>query len=254
MTEALLNDLGDLGLDPDARPPPVQVEAPPSPPPDEFMLMPELQAPPTDTSTSTLSPPATPTPPKSPTIMARPPRQSGKVHSELKEPPRSRNPSGEIRVSSVSNLMNSDPRLLEIHELFGGRWILRKSDPYDEYLKSLGIGYVSRKLAANRSAEMEFRVEGKDIHISVRSQDWLFKLDETVVNLVDKTRQSVLCTYGDGKLIQEMKPLDGGSSPQRVQRRINDNGEQEVIYQAKDSMCRRYYERLPDICDAPPSP
>ena len=54
-----------------------------------------------------------------------------------------------------------------------------------------GIGYVSRKLAANRSAEMDFSVEGADIHISVRSQDWLFKLDETVVNLVDKTRQSV---------------------------------------------------------------
>ena len=106
MTEALLNDLGDLGLDPDARPPPIQVEAPPSPPPDEFTLMPELQAPPTEAST-TLSPPATPTPPKSPTMFSRPPRQSGKIHSELKEPPRSRNPSGEVRVSSVSSLMNS---------------------------------------------------------------------------------------------------------------------------------------------------
>lgn len=142
-----------------------------------------------------------------------------------------------------------DPRLHEIMEKFGGRWKMVRSDPYDEYLKSLGVGFFNRKLAGRAFHDMDVTVKGDTILVAMRSlfhnQHYRFKLDEEVENLVEKVKQGVVCTFEDGKLIQQMTPLDSGSKMQQVERSINEDDEHVVIFTAGEAICRRYYARLP---------
>jgi len=145
-----------------------------------------------------------------------------------------------------------DPRLKEVEEKFGGKWKMVRSDPYDEYLKSLGVGFFSRKIAGRAYHEMELTIQDDNtIAVAMRSllhsQNYVWKLDEEVENVVEKSRQGVVCTYENGKLVQQMTPLDPGSNKmQQVERAINDLGEHEVIFTAGEAVCRRYYARIPD--------
>jgi len=149
----------------------------------------------------------------------------------------------------------ADPRLEEIKEKFGGKWKMVRSDPYDDYLKSLGIGFFSRKIAGRAYHEMEVLIEKENkIVIFMRSffhsQHYIFKLDEEMENLVEKYKHGVVCSYENGKLVQQMTPLEIGSMAkqnQHVERHINEDGEQEVVFTAGEQTCKRYYVRLEDL-------
>ncbi|XP_012935469.1 clathrin coat assembly protein AP180 [Aplysia californica] len=159
--------------------------------------------------------------------------------------------------SAEQDAAPQDPRLKEILEKFGGRWKMVRSDPYDEYLKALGVGFLNRKLAGKTTPEMDFQVRGEKIYVSMRStlhsQSYVFQLDEEVENLVEKMRQGVVCTYTDGKLVQQMTPLDAGwTKVQEVERSINENGEHVVIFTAGSAVCRRYFTKLPELGITPP--
>jgi len=154
-----------------------------------------------------------------------------------------------------------DPRLEEIKEKFGGKWKMVRSDPYGDYLKSLGVGFFGRWFAGRAAHEMEFLIEKENKIVIVmrsffHSQHYTFKLDEETENLVEKFKHGVVCSYEDGKLVQNMTPLDIGSMAkqnQHVERHINENGEQEVVFTAGEHVCRRYYVRLEDLNKKPAS-
>lgn len=147
-----------------------------------------------------------------------------------------------------------DPRLKEIEEKFGGRWRMVRSDPYDEYLKTLGVGFFSRKFAGRAYHDLDVTVTNDAIIVDMRSffhsQHYTFKLDEEVENLVEKSKHGVVCTYEGGKLIQQMTPLDPTcNKTQQVERNITELGEHEVIFTAGEAVCKRYYARLPEaVC------
>ncbi|BFZ18619.1 hypothetical protein BsWGS_21658 [Bradybaena similaris] len=145
-----------------------------------------------------------------------------------------------------------NPVLREIKEKFSGRWKLIRSDPYDEYLKAAGVGFIARKLAISRDPEQEIAIKGNKIHIDFRStfhnQIHVFMLEESLENVVETTRQSVFCSYKDGKLILLMTPLDPGlNRTQEVERDINQYGELVVMYTCGTATCRRYFARMADI-------
>jgi len=144
-----------------------------------------------------------------------------------------------------------DPRLKEIENRFGGRWRMVRSDPYDEYLKTLGVGFFSRKFAGRAYHDLDVTVTNDAIIVDMRSffhsQHYTFKLDEEVENLVEKSKHGVVCTYEGGKLIQQMTPLDPAcNKTQQVERNITELGEHEVIFTAGEAVCKRYYARLPE--------
>merc|ERR1712062_304598 len=82
------------------------------------------------------------------------------------------------------------------------------------------------------------------------SQHYIFRLDEEMENLVEKYKHGVVCSYENGKLVQQMTPLEIGSMAkqnQHVERHINEDGEQEVVFTAGEQTCKRYYVRLEDL-------
>jgi len=156
-------------------------------------------------------------------------------------------------VNSQVPTLTDKQKLKEIQDKFAGRWTLNRSDPYDDYLRVVGVKPKSkRRLAANENLEMEIIVNGQMIHLfsnaSMYSQNFCFKLNEEVTNVVQKHAQAVkiVCRYEQGCLTQHMTPIGlDNTKRQSVESRITDKGEHLMVYTCGEKICRRYFTKLP---------
>ncbi|KAI3358048.1 hypothetical protein L3Q82_003066 [Scortum barcoo] len=95
-------------------------------------------------------------------------------------------------------------------EAFVGTWNLKSSDKFDEYMKELGVGFATRKVAGITKPTTIISVDGDVVTVKTQSTmkntELSFKLgeefDETTAD--DRKTKSVV-TIEDGKLVHVQK-------------------------------------------------
>ncbi|XP_059169292.1 fatty acid-binding protein homolog 8-like [Physella acuta] len=205
--------------------------------------------PPTEAAPPTVAPPAVAPPAVAPPAVAPPAVAPAPLPAAEVSPPSPQKQEVTSAPETKPEVSASDADLKQIEAKFGGQWKLVRSDPYDEYLKAVGINFFNRKVAGSGAPEEIFLVKDGRIYISFRStfhnQNYVFTLGETVENLVEKSRQSVFTTFKDGKLILQMTPVEEGwGKTQEVVWDVNNLGEHEVIYTCGSATCRRYFAKM----------
>ncbi|KAF1752119.1 hypothetical protein GCK72_018673 [Caenorhabditis remanei] len=130
---------------------------------------------------------------------------------------------------------------------FAGRWKLVSSENFDEYMKEIGVGLITRKAAAHLKPSLEIYLEGDTWHINqystFKNTKLAFKLGEEFVENSpdDRTYNSVL-TFEDGKLVHRQNKIKE-THKSSVLLSWLENGKLIQTYQSGDVICRREFER-----------
>uniref|UniRef100_A0A914Y6P9 Cytosolic fatty-acid binding proteins domain-containing protein n=1 Tax=Panagrolaimus superbus TaxID=310955 RepID=A0A914Y6P9_9BILA len=109
---------------------------------------------------------------------------------------------------------------------FAGNWNFESSDNFDEYLKAVGVGLITRKVAANLKPQIVIKVDG---------DHWRLESNSTFKNIVVEfdLGKEFEETTGDGRKVMSTFTLENGKLHQ-VQKATK-SGE-------KDSTFDRYLE------------
>ncbi|XP_074542326.1 fatty acid-binding protein, heart [Halichoeres trimaculatus] len=129
-------------------------------------------------------------------------------------------------------------------EAFVGKWNLKTSEKFDEYMKELGVGYATRKIGGLTKPTTIITVDGETVTVrtesAVRNTEINFKLgeefDETTAD--DRKVKSVV-TLEDGKLVHVQK-WDGKETS--LVREVNGNNLTLTLTMG-DIVSTRHYEK-----------
>uniref|UniRef100_A0A0K0D979 FABP domain-containing protein n=1 Tax=Angiostrongylus cantonensis TaxID=6313 RepID=A0A0K0D979_ANGCA len=130
---------------------------------------------------------------------------------------------------------------------FEGKWILDKSDNFDEYMKEIGVSLLVRKAAAYLKVHLEIKKEG-DKWICQQTSTFKnstleFKLDEEFEeNTPDGRTVKSLIKFVDGKLIHTQTPIKTDDKPSLITRWI-ENDHLITTLESGGVVCRREYVR-----------
>ncbi|CAJ0948882.1 unnamed protein product, partial [Mesorhabditis belari] len=128
-----------------------------------------------------------------------------------------------------------------------GKWDLVSSEGFDEYLKEVGVGLMTRKIASNLKPTLIFEKNGDEWSMTSKSTfktftvKWVMDKEfdgETADGRKVKAKFSV---DGD-KLIQEEKGENGKNS--RFERFLED-GKLKIVCESNGVKSVRVYERTP---------
>ncbi|CAN8183880.1 unnamed protein product [Coccothraustes coccothraustes] len=128
---------------------------------------------------------------------------------------------------------------------FVGTWKLLSSENFEDYMKELGVGFATRKMAGVAKPNITISINGDVITIKTESTfkntEVSFKLgeefDETTAD--DRKTKSVV-TLEKGSLVQVQK---WNGKETTIKRRLVD-GKMVVEYAMKGVVCTRVYERV----------
>jgi len=96
-------------------------------------------------------------------------------------------------------------------EQFLGKWKMESSDNFEEYLKAVGIGMATRKVAASSKPNNVITAEPNGVYnirseSSFKNHDTKFKLNEEFEeHMADGRKARTLIKLEGGKLIQDQK-------------------------------------------------
>uniref|UniRef100_A0A8C5EJZ8 Cellular retinoic acid-binding protein 1 n=2 Tax=Gouania willdenowi TaxID=441366 RepID=A0A8C5EJZ8_GOUWI len=129
-------------------------------------------------------------------------------------------------------------------EAFVGTWNLKTSENFDEYMKDLGVGFATRKVALVTKPTTIIEVDGDKVTVKTQSTlkntELSFKLgeefDETTAD--DRKVKSVI-TIVEGKMVHVQK-WDGKETS--LVREVNGNCLL-LTLQIGDTVCTRHYEK-----------
>uniref|UniRef100_A0A1I7S6J9 FABP domain-containing protein n=1 Tax=Bursaphelenchus xylophilus TaxID=6326 RepID=A0A1I7S6J9_BURXY len=130
---------------------------------------------------------------------------------------------------------------------FVGKWNLIESDNFDAYMKQVGVGLITRKMAATLKPLLEISVEGD--HWKLHSQS-TFKNVLTEFDLGKEFEETTAdgrvlkstFTFEDGKLIQVQKKIKDGDKDSRFVRYIE--GDKLIMEMESEGVkAKRVYER-----------
>ncbi|TKR94185.1 hypothetical protein L596_008504 [Steinernema carpocapsae] len=130
---------------------------------------------------------------------------------------------------------------------FVGKWQLVESDKFDDYMKEVGVGFVTRKAAGSLKPLLEVTLDSDKIKMhstsTFKNHTMEFKLnEETELDTADGRKMKSTFEVVDGKLIQHEKPISASDKPSEITRWIEGN---KLIMTLKsgDVICKRVYEK-----------
>uniref|UniRef100_A0A915EKX9 Cytosolic fatty-acid binding proteins domain-containing protein n=1 Tax=Ditylenchus dipsaci TaxID=166011 RepID=A0A915EKX9_9BILA len=131
---------------------------------------------------------------------------------------------------------------------FVGKWNLVDSDNFDAYMKQVGVGLVTRKIAANLKPTLDISTEGPN-HWKIVSTS-TFKTFATEFDLgkefeeetADGRKMKSVFTMEDGKLVQNQTKISPSDKDSRFERFIQD-GKLVITMQCGDVNAKRVYEK-----------
>ncbi|XP_072043969.1 cellular retinoic acid-binding protein 2-like [Amphiura filiformis] len=133
---------------------------------------------------------------------------------------------------------------------FLGHYKLESSDNLEEFMKTLGVNIVLRKIGMSSYPDLTMEhIEGDHYKINewtmIKSHIWDFTLGQ---EFKDKTvdGRNVLSTIrieGD-KLVQIEKPASGKGKIPSYTWELKDNNDLHITYELEGVVCNREYKRL----------
>ncbi|XP_070150415.1 fatty acid binding protein isoform X1 [Polyergus mexicanus] len=126
--------------------------------------------------------------------------------------------------------------------ILGKRYKLQTSEKFDEYMKALGVGMVTRKMGATVSPVVEL-TEKDGVYTlkttsTFKNTEIKFKLDEEFdEDTVDGRKVKSVCTLEGNKLIQVQK----GDKDTTIEREFTPT-EMKAIMKVDDIVCTRVYK------------
>lgn len=125
----------------------------------------------------------------------------------------------------------------------GKKYKLDRSDKFDEYMKELGVGFVTRKIGNNIYPTVELIKNGDEYILNTTStfKDTTIKFklgEEFDEETVDGRNVKSVCTFdGENKLVHEQK----GEKPTTIVREFKDD-EMTAIMNINNIVCTRVYK------------
>ncbi|CAK9302824.1 unnamed protein product [Gordionus sp. m RMFG-2023] len=130
---------------------------------------------------------------------------------------------------------------------FKGKYILIKSENFEEYLKARGAGFMAIKMATALTPYLEINNEVDiwtlKVYTFIKTViDMKFKLDEEFYHTrMDGTKCKVVIHIDGNKLIEEETPCN---KPEDKQKNIREWTDDNHILTCKDVVAKRYFERI----------
>ncbi|KAI6213321.1 Fatty acid-binding protein-like protein 6 [Aphelenchoides besseyi] len=141
----------------------------------------------------------------------------------------------------------------KMSEQFVGKWNLLESEGFDEYMKEIGISFLTRKMANNLKPQLDIQVNGDHWKITSTSTfkttvlefDLNKPFDETTPDgRTLKVHNGVHSTFKfeNGKLIQDQKKIKDSDKDSVFERYI-DGGKLVVTCESNGVKAKRVYQR-----------
>jgi hypothetical protein len=130
---------------------------------------------------------------------------------------------------------------------FVGKWNLIESENFDAYMKEVGVGLMTRKIASTLKPVLDIEVSGNHWKMTSTST---FKTVVTEFDLnqefeettADGRKLKSKFTLENDKLIQTQTKIDPKDKDSRFERYI-DNGKLVITMESGDVTAKRVYER-----------
>ncbi|KJH46211.1 lipocalin / cytosolic fatty-acid binding protein [Dictyocaulus viviparus] len=138
---------------------------------------------------------------------------------------------------------------------FEGKWVLDKSENFDEYMKEVGVNILVRKAAAHIKVQLEIKKEG-DKWVCFQTSTFKntkleFKLDEEFEETTPDGRTvKSLIKMVSGKLVHTQTPIKYAMSEDKpsVITRWIENDRLITTLESGGVICRREYVRERPLC------
>jgi fatty acid-binding protein 3 len=128
---------------------------------------------------------------------------------------------------------------------FAGKFKLKTSENFDEYMKAVGVGLVTRKMANAASPVQEIQINGDEWYIKTTTT---FKTTEVRFKLGEEFEE----VTGDGRNCKSVMKLDGSklvhiqkdpAKESTIIREVNGN-EMTMVLKVDDVVCTRVYDKI----------
>ncbi|KAK0424607.1 hypothetical protein QR680_008749 [Steinernema hermaphroditum] len=135
-----------------------------------------------------------------------------------------------------------------MQDQFLGKWQLVESEKFDEYMKEVGVGLLTRKAAGSMKPLMEITIEnGKwKLHstTTMKSHTLEFELgQETDTTTADGRKMKSVFTLGDdGKLIQKESKISSSDKDSTITRYVEGN-KLVTVLESGNVVSKRIYEK-----------
>jgi len=130
-------------------------------------------------------------------------------------------------------------------EGLAGKYTLESSEKFEEFLKEMGVGIVTRKMAITLSPTIEIKTEGDEYSIKTittfKNTELKFKLDEEFdeARMDGVTVKTKITKEGDNKLVQEQF----GEKPCQIVREV-DGDTLKTVCTCNKVVSTRIYKRV----------
>jgi len=125
-----------------------------------------------------------------------------------------------------------------------GKYVMTKSENFDEYMKEVGVNFVLRKMAATAKPTTEISNSGDDWNIKTtttfKTTEIKFKLGEPFPEETADGRKCQSTITLDGSKMIHIQNCDG--KEYKILREFSDK-EMVMTLQAGDVTCKRVYEK-----------
>ncbi|XP_059051813.1 fatty acid-binding protein, muscle-like [Achroia grisella] len=134
-----------------------------------------------------------------------------------------------------------------MEQYFGKKYKLKTSENFDEFMKALGIGFISRKTAASLSPVCELTKNDDGTYIysfstPIRTLKYVFKLGEEVITeRADGAKMKSTFTI-EGNSVIHIEVDDNGKASKHVRTFSDDKLVVISTLQGWDGECTRIYE------------
>ncbi|KAL7073401.1 hypothetical protein ACQ4LE_007402 [Meloidogyne hapla] len=134
-------------------------------------------------------------------------------------------------------------------EKFVGKWKLCESNNFDEYLKQVGVSFLTRTAAKAIKPVLEFEVNGNHWKMTSTSTltTWVCEFDldkEQEQTTADGRKLKCIFSFADGKLIEEQKKIKDNDKESHFERYVDADGKLVITCKSEDVEAVRKYEKV----------
>ncbi|CAJ0573999.1 unnamed protein product, partial [Mesorhabditis spiculigera] len=111
---------------------------------------------------------------------------------------------------------------------FAGTWVQSHQENFEEYMKEVGVGLITRKAAANLKVTLHITVDGQTLtwrqESTLKNYEITFTIDkELEEETADGRHFKTVFTFDGHKIHQKQTPIKSSDKPSEITRWIEGN-------------------------------